>query len=186
MENPFIVGDRIYLRPLEVEDVDSFVMWLSDEEIRQCLGMRTPFNRLREREYIEGLYKDDREIVLCIVLRDNDELIGAVGLHDISMVHRNTELGIVIGNKSCWSKGYGTEALNLMIGHGFDQLDLHKIFLRVFCFNTRAIHAYEKAGFRREAVFREHSYANGNYCDDHFMGILKSEWHNRQQDHEQI
>ena len=181
MQNPFIVGDRIYLRPLEVEDSDAFVSWLSDEEIRQYLGMRTPGNRLREREYIEELYKDDRGINLCIVLKDNDELIGAVGLHDISIAHRNAEIGIFIGNKDYWSKGYGTEAMSLVIGHGFDQLNLHRISLGVFCFNARAIRAYEKIGFKREAVLREHSYVNGEYCDDYRMGILKSEWQNQHQ-----
>jgi len=176
MQNPFIVGDRIYLRPLEMEDVDSFVMWLSDKEIRQNLGGTTPFNKIRGREYIEKLYKDDRNTNLGIVLKDGDELIGSTGLHDISTVHRNAEIDIVIGNKSFWSKGYGTEALKLMLGYGFDQLNLHKIFLRVFCYNPRAIRVYEKVGFKREAVSREHVYMNGEYCDDYTMGILEDEW----------
>ena len=176
MQNPFIVGDRIYLRPLEVEDSDAFVSWLTDEEVRKYLGVRTIFNSIREREYIEGLYKDDRKINLAIVLKEDDELIGATGLEDISIPHRNAEIGIVIGNKRCWSKGYGTEAVKLMLGHGFDQLNLHKIFLRVFCHNPRAIRAYEKAGFKREAVLREHVYANGEYCDEYVMSILEDEW----------
>ena len=85
-------------------------------------------------------------------------------------------VGIFIGNKDCWSEGYGTEALRLMIRYGFDQLNLHKISLRVFCFNTRAIRAYEKVGFRREAIFRDHGYRNGEYCDDYAMSILEDEW----------
>ena len=88
MQNPFIIGNNIYLRPLEMEDVDFFAMCLSDEEIRQYLGMRTPGNKIREREYIDGLYKDDRSTNLGIVLKDGDKLIGATGIHDISSVHR--------------------------------------------------------------------------------------------------
>lgn len=179
MQNPFIIGDEIYLRPLDVEDADAFVLWLNDAETRQYLGMQNVLNSIREREYIEELYKDDRKINLGIVLKDDDELIGATGLEDISLPHRNAEIGIVIGNKDCWSKGYGTEALNLIMGHGFDQLNLHKIFLSVFSFNARAIRAYEKSGFKREGVFRDHLYRNGKYHDVYYMGILENEWRER-------
>ena len=179
MQNPFIVGDRIYLRPLlDVEDADIFVSWLNDTEIRQYLGVTSPMNRLREQEYLASLYKNERNLGLGIMLKTNDELIGSVGLHDISLAHRHAEIGIFIGNKNCWSKGYGGEALKLMMGHGFDQLNLHRIFLKVMSFNTRAIRAYEKIGFKKEAVFREHVYTNGKYHDDYLMGILEDEWRN--------
>ena len=62
------------------------------------------------------------------------------------------------------------------MGYGFNQLNLHRIFLMVISSNPRAIRAYEKVGFIREAVFRKHIYQNGEYCDDHLMGILESEW----------
>lgn len=176
MQNPFIVGDRIYLRPLEMEDIDSFVLWLNDEEVRQYMGMTSPLNRIREKEIIERQNKDDRNMVLGIVLKENDQLIGSIGLHDVSVPHRHAELGICIGDKNCWSKGYGTEAIKLMLHHGFDQFNLHRIFLFVLDFNSRATRAYEKAGFKREGVFRDHGYRNGEYCDDYVMGILEDEW----------
>jgi RimJ/RimL family protein N-acetyltransferase len=176
MQNPFIVGDRIYLRPLEMEDIDSFILWLNDQEVRQYLMRISPFNKIREKEFIERLYKDDREIVLGIVLKENDQLIGNIALHGISIPYRQAGLGIFIGDKTCWSKGYGTEALNLMLGHGFDQLNLHRVFLTVLSSNARAIRAYEKVGFKREGVFREHMYRNGKYHDVYYMGILEDEW----------
>ncbi len=179
MENPFIIGDKIYLRPLDMEDIDSFVMWLNDEEVRQYLSRMSPLNKIREKDFIEGLYKDDREIVLGIALKENDQLIGNLALHRISLPFRHAELGIVMGDKSCWSKGCGTEALNLMLGYGFDQLNLHRIFLTVLSFNGRAIHTYEKVGFKREGVFREHMYRNGKYHDVYYMGILEDEWRER-------
>ena len=179
MQNPFIVGDGIYLRPLEMEDVDSFVLWLNDEEVRQYLMRISPFNKIREKEFVENLYKDDREIVLGIVLRENDQLIGNIGLHGVSIPYRQAGLGIFIGDKTCWSKRYGTEALNLMLGHGFNQLNLHRVFLTVLSFNARAIRAYEKVGFKREGVFREHMYRNGKYHDVYYMGILEDEWRER-------
>ena len=176
MLNPFIAGDRIYLRPLELDDIDPVVSWLNDEEIRECLGKTSPLNRIREKEYLEKLYKDDRNVVLGIMLKEGDQLIGVTGLHDISIPHGRAELGIFIGDKSCWSEGYGPEAINLMLGYGFDQINLHRVYLVVLEFNKRAVRAYEKVGFKMEAAFREHGYRNGKYCDDCFMGILRSEW----------
>ena len=176
MQNPFITGERVYLRPLEMEDVDSFIVWLNDEEIRQYVKRTSPLNRIREREFIERLYKDDREIILGIVLEEDDRLIGNIALHGILNPYRHATLGIFIGDKTCWSKGYGTEALRLMLGHGFDQLNLHRIYLTVLGFNARAIRAYEKVGFRREGAFREQTYRDGKYHDILIMGILEDEW----------
>ena len=176
MQNPFIIGDKIYLRPLEMEDIDSFVLWLNDEEVRQYLMRISPLNKIREKEFVENLYKDDQNIVLGITLKESDQLIGNIALHRISIPFRQASLGIFIGDKTCWSEGYGTEALNLMLKHAFDQLNLHRVFLTVLSFNARAIRAYEKVGFRREGVFREHMFRNGKYHDVHYMGILENEW----------
>jgi len=163
-----------------MEDIDSFILWLNDEEVRQYLGMTLPLNKIREKEWIEGIYKDDRNMVLGIVLKEDDHLIGNIGLHQISMPHRNARLGIFIGDKGYWSKGCGTEALKLLVKYGFDQLNLNRISLTVFDFNSRAIRAYEKAGFKREGVLREHMYRNGKYHDVYIMAILKSGWRERQ------
>ncbi len=176
MQNPFIVGEKIYLRPVEMEDVNNYVMWLNDEEVRQFLSRITPFNSIREKEWVENLYKDDKSIILGIVVKESDKLIGNIGIHGISIPNRHAVLGIFIGDKSCWSKGYGTEALNLMLAHGFDQLSLHRIYLSVMSFNPRAIRAYEKAGFVKEGVYREHIYRNGKYHDLYMMSVLENEW----------
>ena len=176
MQNPFIVGENIYLRPREIEDIDSFVTWLNDEEIRQYLLMTSPLNKIRDREFVEQLYKDDRNIPLGITLKENDQLIGNVALINISLPNRRASMGIFIGDKSCWSKGYGTEALELMVRYAFHELNLHRIYLTVFEFNVRAMRAYEKAGFRREGVFRDAVYKNGKYHNVYPMAILRYEW----------
>ena len=149
---------------------------MNDEEVRQYLSMTTPLNKIREKDFIEKLYKDDREILLGIALKENDQLIGSVGLHEISMPSRHAELGIVIGDKSCWSKGCGTETLNLMLEYGVNELGLHRIYLNVLSSNARAIRAYEKVGFKKEGVYRDHIYRNGKYHDVYYMGILEDEW----------
>ena len=159
-----------------MEDSVSFVKWLNDQEVRQYMLMTSPLNIIREREFVESrLYKDDTDIRLGIVLKETDQLIGGIGLTHVSISHRRASLGIFIGDKSCWSKGYGTEALKLMVGYGFDELNLHRIHLTVFGFNARAMRAYEKAGFKREGVFRDDVFKNGKYNDVYPMAILESE-----------
>ncbi|MFC1715764.1 GNAT family N-acetyltransferase [Candidatus Poribacteria bacterium] len=185
MQNPFIIGDKIYLRPREMEDSASFVKWLNDEEVRQYMLMTSPLNIVREREFVESrLYKDDTDIRLGIALKETDQLIGGIGLTHVSVSHRRASLGIFIGDKSCWSKGYGTEALKLMIEYAFDELNLHRVHLSVFDFNPRAMRAYEKAGFKREGVFRDAAYKNGKYRDMYPMAILESEWREHNRDRE--
>lgn len=178
MKDPFIVGQKVYLRPLEVDDAENFVTWLNDKEVNKYLIRTIPINKSREREFLEGLYKDNREVILGISLKANDELIGVIGLHKISLPFHNAEMGIFIGDKSRWSKGYGTEAVRLILKYGFDQLNLHRIYLTVLNFNLRAIHVYEKSGFKLEGTFREHVYRHGKYCDVLLMGILRNEWKN--------
>jgi len=95
MQNPFVVGDKIYLRPLDMADIDSFVLWLNDEEVRSYLSRMTPLNKIREKNFVEGLYKNDREIVLGIVVKENDQLIGNVALHDFSVPFRHAGLGSI-------------------------------------------------------------------------------------------
>lgn len=179
MQNPFIIGEKVYLRAIEEEDVENFVTWLNDWDVRENLSMALPFNKIREKEWLEGLYKDDRNIVFGIVLKGSDRLIGNIGLHNISMINRHATLGIFIGDKTFWSKGFGTEAVKLVVNYGFEQLNLHRITLTVFDFNARATRAYEKAGFKKEGTYREHLFRNGKYCDVHFMGILRTEWNDK-------
>ena len=85
-------------------------------------------------------------------------------------------MGLFIGDKSCWNKGYGTEVMRLLLQHGFGTLNLNRIFLRVDTENLGGIRAYEKAGFVQEARLRQADYREGRYCDDLIMSVLRSEW----------
>ena len=172
----FLSGDRIYLRPMELEDVDMFCKWFNDPEVRQYLSMVFPLSKLKEKEWVEKIQKDRDQVVLVIVVKSEDNPIGTVGLHRGDRTSRNAEFGIAIGEKSYWSQGYGTEGAKLMIDYGFGTLNLHRIYLRVFAFNERARRSYIKIGFREEGVFRDAVYRDGRYHDVLVMSILKSEW----------
>jgi RimJ/RimL family protein N-acetyltransferase len=176
MINPFLIGERIYLRPLELEDAETFIPWINDQEVIRTLGIAYPRNLLSERRWIENLYQDDRNIVLGIVVKEGDRLIGSTSLHRIDYRNGNAMFGILIGAKEEWGKGYGTEVTRLMVRYGFEVLNLHRIYLYVYAHNLAGISAYTRAGFQQEGVLREHYYRDGRYYDVILMGILRQEW----------
>jgi len=172
----FIDGERLYLRPLEPTDLDLCLVWINDSEILQFLGRRHPMGRVQETEWLANQYKSEKHLNLAIVLKQGDRHIGNCGFNDIDYVNRSAVFGILIGEHDAWHQGYGPEAARLVIRHGFEQLDLHRIELDVFSLNPRAKRAYEKVGFTLEGTKRESYFRNGQFHDTHVMSILKSEW----------
>lgn len=142
------------------------------------LANRAPWSRVAEDSWFDELQqtqgKTTWHFVIC--LRDGGRPVGFTGLHAIDHVNGSTEMGIGIGERSEWDKGYGTEAMDLLLDFAFGELRLHRVFLHVFDFNERAIHLYERAGFRHEGTAREAFYRHGRFYDMHLMGILAEEW----------
>ncbi len=179
MNAPFLDGERLYLRPLDEDDLDRCLAWINDAEILNTLGRRTPMSRTMEREWLVGQYKSDDTFALAIALKDDDRHIGNTGLHAIDYVNRTAEFGLLIGEKDAWGHGYGPEAGRAIIDFGFAELGLHRIFLRVFSFNERARRVYDKLGFIDEGALRESYFRNGRFHDTLVMSILQPEWSER-------
>jgi RimJ/RimL family protein N-acetyltransferase len=174
-----IYGDRIRLRHVEREDLPRFVEWLNDPEVRRGLAMHLPLSMAEEADWFENTLKrepDERPLAIEVGRAEGWALVGNCGFFNIEWRARSAELGIFIGDKDCWNKGYGTEAMRLLLRHGFDTLNLNRIYLRVFADNPRAIGAYEKAGFVEEGRMRQAEYHEGHYLDVLLMSVLKSEW----------
>ena len=176
MRNPFLIGERIYLRPLEMRDLDLCLRWVNDPAITATLTMRFPMSRGQEESWLLSHYKDRSDLPLAIVIKDGDKHIGNCGLHSIDYINRNAEFGIMIGEIKQWGKGYAPEAAGLITDYGFKQLGMHRIFLHVYSHNERAIEAYRKVGFKHEGTLRESYFRDGRYYDDLVMSILESEW----------
>lgn len=177
-----IYGKRIRLRAVEREDVQKFHEWVNDPEVTRNLGLYLPMSMQDETTWFEGLGKrDPNEKPLAIEIRKGKawKLIGNCGAFGIDTINRSAELGIMIGAKEEWNKGYGSEAMTLLLKHGFETLNLHRLFLRVYEENVRAVRAYEKAGFVFEGKMRQAVYKHGNYDDVLFMSVLRSEWDSR-------
>ncbi len=183
-----IFGKRIRLTSPEREDIPLFVEWLNDPEVRQGLAVFLPMSNAKEEQWFEDMLKRPPEThPLTIEVREGTDWvkIGNLGFFDIHPRAHSAEVGIMIGNKNYWNKGYGTEAMELLLKHGFETLNLHRIMLHVYDFNPRAIRSYQKAGFVEEGRLRESVYKDGKFHDTIIMSVLRDEWDGRQQDEEQ-
>lgn len=174
-----IYGDRVRLRHVERDDLPLFVEWLNDPVVTQGLALHYPLSISEEEDWYEGVLKrpiEERPLVIEVEGAEGWRLIGNSGFMNIDWRNRSAELGIFIGDTSYWNQGYGTEVLGLLLKHGFSTLNLHRIFLRVFEDNPRAIRAYEKAGFINEGRQRQAEYHDGIFHDVIMMSILRPEW----------
>lgn len=170
-----IKGERIYLRAMETTDLDACIRWINDPEVTQYLAVGVfPISRLSEQAWLEravrGESPADRHFAICTI--DGDRHIGNAGLHAIDWISRRAELGIMIGEKDCWSQGYGSDAIKTLTRFAFNQANLRRVFLRVFSHNPRAIRCYEKCGFVTEGRLPAHHWINGQYVDDVVMGLF--------------
>jgi len=176
---PLFIGKKVKLRPLEPEDAEVLSNYINDWEVRQYLAMYLPISRETERDWVirQSRSVSDKLIVLGIEPIDLKEatLIGTISL-EIDWKNKNAELGIAIWNKKFWGKGYGTDAIRVLLRYAFYELGLHKIWLRVFEFNQRAIKCYENIGFKREGVLREMLFRDGHWHNVIIMGVMKDEF----------
>ena len=172
----------MYLRPLEREDAPLFVTWLNDSEVTRTLEIfYRPINLQTELDFIETVYKSEHDVVLGIVTKDTNALIGVTGLHKLECKHRRAVFTICISAKSSWRKGYGTATTALMTGYAFETLNMNRVGLEVYEDNKPGIKAYEKVGCKHEDTLRQMMYREGRYWNKIIMSILREEWTARQQ-----
>jgi RimJ/RimL family protein N-acetyltransferase len=173
-----IVGDKIYLSPINVDDCEQYTAWLNDIEVVR--GIRLYTNMICLEKEKEILAKMCCEVGnFAIVEQITDKLIGNCSLMDIDNASKTAELGIFIGDAENRGKGYGTEAVKLLLDYGFNYLNLQNIMLKVLAFNECAIKAYEKAGFKEFGRRTKAYYFNNEYHDQIFMEILKEDFNQK-------
>lgn len=156
---------RVYLRLMTKEDTDDIIRWRNSEVVRKQFIYQKPFTRQGHEKWIETMIETGKVVQMMIVECETDKAIGSVYIRDIDMEHKKGEYGIFIGEEAYLGKGYGTEAAELMTEYAFYHIGLHKIMLRVYADNIRAIKSYEKAGFVKEAYLRDDVCILGKYRD---------------------
>jgi RimJ/RimL family protein N-acetyltransferase len=175
MHNAFLVGPKIYLRPLEKADAPTLVPWFNDADIARTLKWHRPLNLAAEEQFLANLYQGEGDVILGIAERATDQLVGSTGLKQIDLKNRHAGFGIVL-EKGSWNKGYGTEATTLIVGYAFATLNLNRVWLHVYEDNPRAVRVYEKVGFKKEGVLRQENFRHGRYWDTFTMAVLREEW----------
>lgn len=162
-----------------MDDAPRFVKWFNDQAVNKFLMLRE-MNLKGERKWIQARMKNKAKDTLHFCVDTVEGLhIGVTGLDKIHPRNKNAEFGIAIGDKRYWSRGYGKEASQLIIGYGFKKLKLHRIYLGVYDYNPRAIKLYKKLGFKKEGILREHNFWNGKFSDAYHMAILDREWNRK-------
>ena len=180
-----IFGERIRFRGIDKEDLSTFIQWANDPEVLQGTGIYLPLSMADEEDWFATMRKkplDEHNLAIEVSETASEggdvgwKLIGSCSFFNLDLRNRSTEFGIMIGEKSYWNKGYGTEAVRLLCQHGFDTLNLNRIYLRVFETNPGAVRVYEKAGFTHEGRQRQAEFRQGRYIDVLVMSILKDEY----------
>lgn len=176
--HPFLVGDRVTLRPVDEGDLSLFARWMNDGEVTYYMftGQR-PATRAQIGEEVRRQVESPVNTVFTVEERPSGLAIGVAGLYDIHPTARKAEFRVLIGEKRCWNKGYGTEVTELLTFYGFDRLNLNRVWLGVIDENAGAVRAYQKAGFRVEGRLREELYRNSRYYDSIRLSILRSEYY---------
>jgi len=178
MNNPFLVGERIYLRGLEASDVEGqYPSWLNDEILTQFLEHHVfPYSKASALDYIEGLRHRRDIVMLAIIEKTTNKHIGNITLSSISTLHQSAEFTLLIGDHESHGKGLAKEASKLLIAHGFNTMNLNRIWCGTVDTNTAMQRLALSLGMKQEGIKRQEVYKNGRYNDTYQYSILKEEF----------
>ena len=171
-------GSLVGLRPLQVDDAEISTSWRTDRAlIDEALGYPFPVSVENEKRWIESLSGDSKlqRVVFGVEQLDDGQLVGYVQLRDIDWISRCAEFGLIIGAPEARGKGRGHEVATLMIGYGFDTLNLRRLWLRIVASNEPALKLYPALGFKHEGCLREQVFRAGRYHDVNLMGLMRDD-----------
>lgn len=175
-----LTGSLCYLSPIAPEDAGAMTAWMNDLSVTVPLGdeVYVPISLERMAGEIEDAIRR-QEHIFSIIDCATDQLIGRCMLFSIDPVNCSSMLGIVIGEKAFWGRGYGQEATRLLLHYAFNLLNLHSVMLGTFSFNERAQAAYRRVGFSEIGRRRDARIIGGKAYDVVLMDILEDEFRAR-------
>ena len=174
-------GKNVRLTAQDMEQAAAqYFQWSQDAEYMRLVDGDPPVplslkatKDVNERDWPED---DPNNIMFLIRANEDDRIIGFANLDYISWSHGDSYMGIGLGDRTCWGRGYGSEAMNILLRYAFTELNLHRLTLTVFEFNERAVRMYQRCGFKIEGIVREVLYRDGRRWDLISMGLLRAEW----------
>lgn len=171
-------AQRVTLRSMTRDDLERLCQFNNDVEVELAGGGDPPIPQSLARlqaEYDQNAGRGGRDGSTFAIEADG-KFIGQCALFNFDDVAHTAELGITIGDKAYWGKGYGREAIQLLLDYGFRLRNFRKVWLKVLGNNERGIRAYRACGFVEEGRLRAHVWSNGQYVDLVQMGVLRDEW----------
>ncbi|WP_432478314.1 GNAT family N-acetyltransferase [Nocardioides sp. GXQ0305] len=178
-ETPVLRTERVVLRPLRPSDVDERRALGNDPEILQMFGVRpefsepAPVSEEESQEWYDDLAGDPNPLLWAI--EHEGRFVGTTSLHSLREDDAKAQLGIGLLDRRCWGRGLGQEVTQEVVRFGFEEVGLHRIGLKVFAHNERAIRCYARCGFVEEGREREAAHVGGAWRDDVIMGILATD-----------
>ena len=170
-------GEKICLRAYKEDDIPIATKFINDKELKKLLVTNIPFPMTywEEHDWIKSQNSNNNGCYnFAIEDIKTNKYIGGCGIQDVNWLSRVALVGIMIGDKDYWDKGYGTDAMKTLINFIFDNMNINKIRLSTFSFNERAIKSYKKCGFTVEGVLKNEIFKDGKYYDKIIMSLFKN------------
>lgn len=176
-----IRGERVDLVAVSLRYLEHYYKWINDPDVADMLGIaHFPISIDSEREWVEKQLQPELAQRHFTILTKQGRPIGNIGFNSIDYTNRSAVIGVMIGEKRLWDKGYGTDAVRTLLRFAFETMGLNKVSLKVASANARALACYKKCGFVVEGIDRKQRFYRGKYIDEIWMGILAEEWRVRQ------
>ena len=175
--NKFLEGKRIYLRSFCKADIPIWFDWFNDPHITAYMNKGIfPNTELIQEEHFNFISKSKNDLQLAIILKEHDQLIGTIGIHEIDWIHRQGDVSILIADKSQWGNRIATEAISLIVQHAFIKMNLKRLTAGMAVKNEGAKKCFENNNFILEGTRRKHRFCQGEYVDIYLLGLLREEW----------
>ncbi|WP_459211663.1 GNAT family N-acetyltransferase [Aquimarina rhabdastrellae] len=168
-------GKQVYLRALEPEDLEFIYVIENDERIWEMSSTQTPYSKFLIRQYLENAHQDiyeAKQLRLVICEHQDDAVVGLIDLFDFNPAHRRAGIGILIAEEQERGKGYGKEALQLLIEYGKRHLHLHQLYANISEDNLASIKLFEKQGFQKVGTKKDWNLVGKTFKDEHIYQLL--------------
>ena len=168
-------GEKVCLRAYKEEDISIATSLVNDKELKKFLvtGVPFPTSPWEEESWVKSQKSNEKgEYNFAIEDIKTKKYIGGCGIQHVNWLARVAVVGIMIGDKDYWGKGYGTDAMRVLMKFIFEDMNIHKIRLSTFSFNSRAKRCYEKCGFQVEGILKDEIFKDGKYYDEIIMSAF--------------
>ncbi len=174
MYGPILKGKKVILQPPKLSEAKRYLEWLNDDEVTRYIATFTGMTLEKEREYLKLKKKDD--LLYWSVYTKSGKHIGSTGFHEVSQNHKRVLWGIMLGDKTEWGKGYGTDVLMTLLDYVFKKLKFQRFELGVFHKNIAGIKCYKKCGFKTEGIKRKYFIKGDETYDEIIMAVTDDDY----------